>query len=126
MNSTEPGPLHISQIRKAFLAKFQLDPQKPEKKESPAKAEKHADLPRPDEILRQCRKEWPKLSPALHKHSYPAALKGDTLIVHISHSVYLTEFQFQKQALEKKIQTLSGGRIRALSLRYDKEQNFST
>ena len=129
MDLAHHGPLHISQIRKAFLAKFQiespLESQKPEKKGSPPQSKKQKESLSPDEILIQLRKEWPKLSAALHKYSYPAAIKGDTLIVYLSHSVYLTEFQFQKQAIAKKILALSNGRIRALSLKYNNEHNFS-
>ena len=116
MESAYPGPLHVSQIRKAFIAKFSLGLQK---------AENHIELQDADEILARCRKKWPKLSAALHKNSYSAVIKGDALVVYLSHSVYLTELQFQKQAIEKKIQTLSGGKIKALVLKYNKGLNFS-
>lgn len=126
-NAAQQGPLHISQLRRAFLEKFQLElgAQKSKKEEVFPKSKKHKKLTDPETILIQCRKKWAELNPDLHKHSYPASIKGDTLIVYLSHFTYLTDFQFQKQAVEKKIQILSCGEIKTLALRYSKEHNFS-
>ena len=120
MTSTPKGPLHISQLRNALLEKIQYEYKSPKPNRNEAKNEKRKQRTPtdPKELLKCCRTEWPKLcSKELAKHSLPAGIKDEQLIVHVSHSVYMTEFQFQKEKLSRKIQALSKGEIQSILLR---------
>ena len=99
------------------MAKIQCEAQKAEKGLLLDKDEKHTVLAKPDEFLKRCRQEWSQLDASLAKHSRPFALKEKSLIVHVSHPVYLAELQLQKEELVKRIRALSGGKIESLLLK---------
>ena len=68
----------------------------------------------PAEFLAYCQKEWKELAGQASNFSYPTALKANTLIINIKHSVYLTDFQFQKDKLKKELKKRSDGLVQTI------------
>ena len=97
------GPQAIGALRQQFLQRYALPLQQT--------------LPVPANLLEQCQREWPQLAGASSQFSYPAKLKEDTLIVHVQHSVYLSDFQFYKNEVEKKLSQYSNGAVQKVRAR---------
>jgi len=63
----------------------------------------------PDTIrLMQVREVWPRVAdPYFEAHAWPAAVAGDTLIVHVHDSQWLHELSYMRQDLLRRLQTLA-------------------
>ncbi len=74
-----------------------------------------------DETIRlmQVRLVWPRIAGAgLEAHTWPAAIAGDTLVVHVHDSQWLHELTYMRQDLLRKLATLAPlSRLRTLKLR---------
>jgi predicted nucleic acid-binding Zn ribbon protein len=69
--------------------------------------------------LMQVREVWPRVAGAgLEAHSWPAAIAGDVLIVHVHDSQWLHELTYMRQDLLRKLGELcAAARLRNLRLR---------
>lgn len=69
--------------------------------------------------LMQVRDAWPRVAgPHLEAHAWPAAIAGDTLIVHVHDSQWLHELTYLRQDLLRRLQTLApAAELGALRLR---------
>ena len=67
-------------------------------------------------ILAKCQAFWPDLAESLAKHSRPVAVKGDRLEVRIEKAVYRQEFQLYSAEILKRVQAMTGARVRRLKM----------
>ena len=74
----------------------------------------------PDTIrLMQVRDVWPRVAgPNLEAHTWPTAVTGETLVVHVHDSQWLHELQYMRQDLLRRLHALApAAALRLLKLR---------
>lgn len=74
----------------------------------------------PDTIrLMQVREVWPRVAgPNLEAHTWPAAVAGEALVVHVHDSQWLHELQYMRQDLLRRLHALApAAELQALRMR---------
>ncbi len=111
--------LHIGDIRTDFLAKYFPSIANEEKSDIKTN-KKNTSWSLPNKgLLLYCQKNWEGISGAFFQHSCVVGIKGRILIVHVEHSVHISDFQFQKKEIERKLQKFTNGDLQSILVKYD-------
>lgn len=65
-------------------------------------------------LLLHCQAYWADLAGGLASSTEPDRIDRETLVVRVSHSVYLQDFSFVKASILARLNELSQGRIRSI------------
>lgn len=73
-----------------------------------------------DTLIYELKKSWKEIAgPMLARHTIVDRIKNQTLVIRVEKQAYIQELHFVKARIEKRVQELSGGKIKINKMEYE-------